>query len=114
LKDDELLLVNGKVESTEGQEITLILEEVKKITDAVPLKAKNLSITLPSREFDEPYLEDLFSILNKSKGNCEITFNFTIEKNISLKLRSQPLRIQGTSGLENQLKQKGCEIKWVL
>ena len=114
LKEDELLLVSGKVESTEGQEITLILEEAKKIADAVPQKAKNLSITLPRNECDERYLEELFSILSKSKGDCEITFDFLLEKNVHLKLRSQPLRIKGTSGLEVELKKKGCEIQWIL
>ncbi len=114
LKDDQLLIVEGKVESTEGQEITLILEEARNIADAVPLKARNLCITLPKNRLDEQYLEDLFAILSKTKGNCEITFDFPLEENISLKLYSQPLRIQGTSRLGDELQKKGCRIDWVL
>jgi len=114
LKDDQLLIVEGKVESTEGGEITLILEEVKKIADAVPLRAKNLFISLPKTQLNERYLEDLFAILSRSKGSCEITFDFPLDENISLKLRSQPLRIQGTSRLEDELRQKGCGIDWIL
>jgi DNA polymerase-3 subunit alpha len=114
LKDDQLLIVEGRVESTEGGEITLILEEAGKIADAVPLKARSLFITLPKKELNEQYLEDLFAILSKSKGNCEITFDFPLDENVSLRLYSQPLRIQGTSRLEDQLKQKGCRIDWIL
>jgi DNA polymerase-3 subunit alpha len=114
LKDDQLLIVEGKVESTEGQEITLILEDAKNIADAVPLKARNLFISLPKNQLDEQYLEDLFTILSKSKGNCEIIFDFPLDENISLKLHSQPLRIQGTSRLGEELQNKGCRIDWIL
>jgi DNA polymerase-3 subunit alpha len=114
LSDGELLLVDGKVESSEGQEITLILEEAKKIADAVPLKAKKLCLTLPGVGFDERLLEDLFSILSKSKGNCEIIFDILLEENLSLSMLSQPLRIQGTSRLEDELQRKGCGVHWIL
>jgi DNA polymerase-3 subunit alpha len=114
LSDGELVLVDGKVESSEGQEITLILEEAKKIADAVPLKAKKLYLTLPEIGFDEHLLEDLFSILSKSKGSCEIIFDISLEENLSLSMLSQPLRIQGTSRLEDELQRKGCGVRWIL
>lgn len=114
LKEDELLIVEGKVETVEGQEITLILEEVKKIADAVPLKAKNLSITLPCKGVNDLYLEELFMILSKSKGSCEITFDLPVGPDIFLKIQSQPLRIQGNSRLETELRQKGCSVDWIL
>ncbi|MBA2620641.1 MAG: DNA polymerase III subunit alpha [Acidobacteria bacterium] len=115
LKDDELLLVGGRVESTEGAEITLILEEAKKIADAVPLKAKNIFITLPEKDVcTDGYLDELFALLSRSRGNCEITFNLRLEKGVLLKLVSQPLRIQGDSRLEVELKKKGCSVHWVL
>jgi DNA polymerase III alpha subunit len=114
LKENELLLVDGKVESTEGQEITLILEEARKISDAIPLKAKKMNITLPTQSFDEHYLEELFSVLSKSKGSCEITFDLRLEEKVVLVMRSQPLRIQGTSRLETELREKGCDVQWIL
>ena len=114
LKDDELLIINGKVESNEGPEITLILEEAKKLADAIMQKAHNVSITLPSHQVDEKYLEDIFTILDKHKGNCEVYLNFRLGREISIRVRSQPLRIQGSSRLENDLKQRGCQVEWVL
>ncbi|MBA3634208.1 MAG: DNA polymerase III subunit alpha [Acidobacteria bacterium] len=114
LKDDELLIVNGKVESAEGQEITLILEETKKIADAITHRAQNISIILPNKNIDEKYLEDIFTVLSKNKGSCEVFLSFRLDKDILLKVHSQPLRVQGSSLLENDLKQKGCQVSWIL
>jgi len=114
LKDDELLIVGGKVESTEGQEITLILNEVKRIADAVPLKAREVSISLPFNIFDEFYFEELLALLSKNQGKCEVLLNFLTDDNVFLKMRSQPLRIQGSSNLEKELKGKGCSVNWIL
>ncbi|MCA1623544.1 MAG: DNA polymerase III subunit alpha, partial [Acidobacteria bacterium] len=115
LKEDELLIVTAKVESIEGQEITLIVEEAKKLSEAILLKAQNVSILLPSRDFiDENYFEDLFNVLSKHNGNCKVFLNINLENNIVLKFRSEPLRVQGSVLLENELRQKGCQVKWIL
>jgi DNA polymerase-3 subunit alpha len=117
LKDGELIIVDGRVESTEGQEVTLILEEVKKLADAVPLKARTLNINVKSKDFNEAYLEDLVTILNKNRGNCEVNFNFCLENEINeikIKMQSPVVRIHGTSLLANKLEEKGCQVEWVL
>ena len=114
LKDNELLIVSGKVESTEGQEITLILEETKKLDDAITNKANSVSITFPARQVDEKYLEDIFTVLDRHKGNCRVYMNLSLESGVFLKVQSKPLRIQGSSRLEHELKQKGCQVEWVL
>ena len=114
LKDDEMLIVFGKVESVEGQEITLILEESKKIADAITHKAQQVLITLPSKNVDERFLENIFTVLSKHKGGCEVFLRFRLENEIYLKIHSQPLRIQGSSRLENDLRQTGCQVSWQL
>ena len=114
LKDDELLIVNGKVEAVDGQEITLILEETKKIADAVTQKAQTVSIELPSKRLDEKYFEEIFTVLSKNKGTCQVFLNIRLERDVALKLHSPPLSVQGSSRLENDLKEKGCRVKWVL
>ncbi len=117
LKDGELIIVDGRVESTEGQEVTLILEEVKKLADAVPLKARTLNINVKSKDFNEAYLEDLVTILNKNRGDCEVNFNFCLENEINeikIKMQSPVVRIHGTSLLANKLEEKGCQVEWVL
>jgi DNA polymerase-3 subunit alpha len=114
LKDEELLIISGKVESCEGQEITLIVEEAKKIADAVPLKARGVSIILPEDNCDENFLEDLFGLLSSQRGNCEVFLSIKLVQKVLLKIHSQPLRVQGSSRLERDLRQKGCQVLWSL
>ena len=114
LKDDELLIVEARVESAEGQEITVIINEVKRIADAVPLKAREVTIDLPAKINDEVYFEELFAALSKNQGKCEVLLRFNVGEAVALQMRSQPLRIQGSSALENELTAKGCRVKWIL
>jgi DNA polymerase-3 subunit alpha len=114
LKEDELIIVTGKVESTEGQEITLILDEVQKLDDAVPSKAQKVSITVTKESADEKILEEIFAMLSRHQGKCDVYFNLLLADNISVSLLSQPLRINGTRNLENELSRKGCKVRWEL
>lgn len=115
LKDDELLIVEGRVESVEGQEMTIIVNEVRRLADAVPLKAREVYITLPARKFEGIYFDELFTLLSKNHGKCEVLLDFALEESgVNLKMRSQPLRIQGSSVLERELEEKGCQVRWVL
>lgn len=114
LKEDDLLIVTGKVESTEGQEITLILDEAQKLDDALPSKAQKVSITLTEGSADEKNLEEILAMLSRQQGKCEVYFNLLLTDNVSVSLRSQPLRINGTRNLENDLCLKGCRVKWEL
>jgi DNA polymerase III subunit alpha len=114
LRDDEIIIVDGKVEAHDGTEITLILEEAKRLADAVPQKAKHLLISFPLNKFNEKYLDDLLTLLSKDKGKCEVFLNLALENDMTVKIYSQPLRIQGSKNLENELKTKGCSVDWVL
>lgn len=114
LKEDALLIVEGRVESNEGQEITLIMEDARLLADAVPQKARNLSITLPQKPFDETFFEKLFTILSRNKGHCEVHLSFVLDEKISLKMLSMPLRTQGSSRIEQDLREHGCQVTWIL
>ncbi len=114
LKEDELLIIEGKVESSEGQEITVIMDEAKRLADAVPLKAQSVSITLPENGVEEAFLEDVFKLLSKDTGKCLVNLNLILEQRVLLTIFSQPLRIQGSSKLERDLRERGCQVNWVL
>jgi DNA polymerase-3 subunit alpha len=114
LKDNELIIVNGKVESVEGHEITIILESVRKLAEAVSLEAKKVSIILPSKNFDAVYFDDLLNTLSRNRGNCEVFLKLDLEEQINVKILSQPIRIQGSTALENELVDKGCQVAWNL
>ena len=114
LRDDEVLIVEGKVEANDGTEITVILDEAKRLADAVPQKAKHLLISLPLEEYNESYLDTLLTLLSKDKGKCEVFLTLELEKALNVRIYSQPLRIQGSKSLENELHTRGCRVNWVL
>jgi len=114
LRDNELLIVEGKVESGEGQEITIILETARKLADAIPLKARQATIVLPEKGVGKIFLEELFTTLSRDKGNCEVGLEVLLDKKLTIKLQSNPLRIQGSSRLENELIDRGCKVNWIL
>jgi DNA polymerase III subunit alpha len=114
LKDDEIIIVEGRVEASDGTEITVILEEAKRLADAVPQKARHLLVSLPLEEYNESYLDGLLTLLSREKGKCEVYLNLELGKALNVRIYSQPLRIQGSKKLETELITKGCRVDWVL
>ena len=64
-----MLIVTGKIESADGQELTLIIEDVQRLEDAFPMKAQKLSITLSEDKAEIGLLEDLFALLSRTREN---------------------------------------------
>lgn len=113
LKNDQLIIVEGRIESAEGADITFIVNDAWALEDALPKNAKSVTITLPDRELEEDYLQDLMALLNSSDGRCEVFFELPID-GIEAKLYSQQLSIRGTGALESDLKARGCGVNWIL
>jgi DNA polymerase-3 subunit alpha len=113
LKNDELLIIDAKVESAEGLDITVIMSDARSLTEALPKNAKSVDITLPANKIDDEYLHDLLSVLNDASGKTEVYLDLMID-DVKVKLHSQPIRIQGSSRLETQLRNRGCEVNWIL
>ena len=78
------------------------------------LEAKNISITVPEKSLDGKYIDDLFTILSRNRGNCEVFLSFKIDNEVSVKILSQPMRIQGSAVLEQELLKSGCQVRWNL
>jgi len=111
LKDDDLLIVTGKLEASEGQEVTLILNDAKRLDDAKPMNARSMSIGLPKIALGEEYFDSLLEVLNRSQGNCDVYLNMTVDE-LDLSIMSLPLKIQGTRRLQAELEAKGCTVEW--
>ncbi|MEZ5346110.1 MAG: DNA polymerase III subunit alpha [Pyrinomonadaceae bacterium] len=112
LADDELLIVEGKVESNEGQEITLIVDEIKRLSDSVFESSSKLSIDLPQKGCDEMLLGEILSLLSIKRGRCEVFLKIRLENGISANVFAEPLKIEGTSGIESKLRDLGCSVTW--
>ncbi len=113
LTNDALLIVEGRVEAVDGQEITLIVDDVKNLVDALPKNARSVSIGLPATGLNEEFLTDLFSALSQTQGKCDVFLCLPIDS-LEVKLESQILRIEGSARLEKELQSRGCTVDWVL
>ncbi len=113
MENDSLLIVEGKVESAEGQETTLIVSDVRSLHDAVSKNARAVTISLPEKESAEDSLEDIYALLNDELGRTDVFLEMKLDGRV-VKLQSPGLRIQGSRKLETELTNRGCSVNWVL
>lgn len=114
LKDDELVIVSGRIESAEGAEVTVILDNVESLDDAIPARSQRVLINLPPGEVCEQWLEEVFTLLSGQPGKCDVYLSLPLGAGRAVNLLSQPLRIQGNRRLERELMSKGCGVSWEL
>ncbi len=112
LNEDELVILKGRIDSNEGQEMTVIIDEVQSLTDNVYKNARQLKVFLPEKNCNEKYLEEIFTLLGKTQGVCEVLLNVGIGKNYTSQIVVGPLRIRGSQSIEKELKLKGCRVAW--
>jgi Ni,Fe-hydrogenase III component G len=108
--DDALLIIEGKVEAIDGQEITLIVEDVKDLADARPRNARGMVITLPETDMERK-LNEIYTMLSSAQGRCDVVIKMSVE-NKEVTLQSQILRVEGSARLERELSARGCSVEW--
>jgi len=52
-------------------------------------------------------------VLNASDGRCEVLIEMQLN-GVSIQMRSQPVRVQGSYALEQALRERGCDVRWQL
>lgn len=113
ITDDALLIVEGRVETAEGSELTIIVSELRSLRDAEAGTARQLSIGLPAGMVDEEYLFDIYSMLSRSRGGCEVQIEVPLDR-ASVIVDAPSVRVKGSESLEAALRSKGCSVSWHL
>ncbi|MCC6327079.1 MAG: DNA polymerase III subunit alpha [Acidobacteria bacterium] len=113
IADDALLIVEGRVETAEGAELTVIASNIRSLRGAESGNAKRVSLTLPADSVDERYLFELYSLLNQARGDCEVLIEIPIN-GLSVVIDTPVVRLKGSETLEAALRSKGCSIAWHL
>jgi len=111
-KDDEMVIVEGRIEATEGQEPTLIVSEVRSLDESVASTARSVTITVPEDHIDQAFLEDVFVTLSSKTGKCDVYVNLAVDE-ARVKLHAPALRVEGSRSLQQKLETKGCRVEWV-
>jgi DNA polymerase-3 subunit alpha len=113
LKEDDLVVIGGKIEASEGQDTTLIVSDVQSLSDAMFANARGIELTIPVSTASSDYIDELFTVFSGSPGSCDVYLNLEID-GMRLKLHSQPLKVRGSRNLEAELRSRGCEVEWMI
>ncbi|HVF46240.1 MAG TPA: hypothetical protein VNA17_01600, partial [Pyrinomonadaceae bacterium] len=111
LADDGMFIAEGNIEAAEGQEPTLKINELKPLDDAVANRACSVNIVLANPAPDEAYLEDLYAILERERGRCEVFLTMRAG-DAKVKLHACALGIAGSRALQQELEHRGCKVTW--
>jgi DNA polymerase-3 subunit alpha len=113
LRDDELIIADGRIEASEGQEETLIISDVRLLADAEPTRAHEAVIRLPQNVFDEQFYERVFRLLNDNKGECGISLRISAG-DVEADIEAGHIRVRGSGKLQQQLGDLGCTVEWIV
>jgi DNA polymerase-3 subunit alpha len=112
LKDDEMFIAEGRIEAAEGQEPTLMINELRSLDEAVAGGARELNIHLPNGAGDEAYLEGLYNLLERDRGRCGVFLTMDAG-DATVRLQAEGLSVFGSRSLQRDLEERGCSVEWV-
>jgi DNA polymerase-3 subunit alpha len=113
LKDDELIIAEGRIEGSEGQEETLIVTDIKLLADAQPMRAREAAIRLPESVFDETFYEKVFKLLSDNRGECGVSLKIPAGE-VEAHLEAAHIRVKGSAKLQDELEKLGCRVDWLI
>jgi DNA polymerase-3 subunit alpha len=109
---DATVLVNGRAEISDDGAITVIVEKVTELTQAVQKKAREIIIGFPDTVDSAQLCEAVRNLLEQSKGDCDV-FVEVVTEGMLVRVRAHPsLKVQGSAEIESALRNLGCEVKW--
>ena len=104
---------SGRIEGSDGQEETLIINDVKLLADAQPMRAREAAIKLPASSFDEKFYEQVFRLLSDNKGECGVSLKIAAG-DVEAHIEATHIRVKGSAKLEQELAKLGCSVDWVI
>ncbi len=111
LKDDEMVIAEGRIEAAEGQEPTLIINELRSLDESVATTARSINVTIPPGRGDQAYLEDIFVTLGTHNGKCAVYINLSAD-DAAVRVHASTMRVDGSRALQQKLEGKGCRVDW--
>jgi DNA polymerase-3 subunit alpha len=110
--DDKTVLVNGRAEISDDGIITVIVEKLTELTQAVQQKAREMTIAFPAAPDSAQLFEAVRNLLEQSKGDCDV-FVELVSEGMLVRVRAHPsLKVQGSAEIESALRNLGCEVRW--
>lgn len=111
LKENEMFVADGRLEAAEGQEPTLMINELRSLDEQVASRAREVNIRIPPG-LGEEYLEGLYGLLERDRGRCGV-FLTVAAGETEVKLQAENLSVAGSRSLQRELESRGCTVDWV-
>ncbi len=111
LADDAMFIADGNIEAAEGQEPTLKINSLQSLDETVATNAREVNITIPGGSPDEAYFEQLYSLLERDRGRCDVFLTMNAE-GAQVKLQAGGLAVAGSRSLQWELESRGCQVQW--
>ena len=106
------MLVTGRVENTDEGMVTVIVEKVGELDQAIQQKAREITVRLPPETELPKVCDAVKRVLETSPGECEV-FIEVRSNGAMVRMRAHPsLKVQGSTQLEAALRDLGCDVNW--
>ena len=110
--DEATVLISGRAEISDDGMITVIVEKITELTQAIQQKARELIIGLPDAAEAGQLCEAVKNLIEQSKGDCDV-FVEVVSEGMLVRIRAHPsLKVQGSAEIEAALRNLGCQVKW--
>ncbi|HVS22075.1 MAG TPA: OB-fold nucleic acid binding domain-containing protein, partial [Pyrinomonadaceae bacterium] len=110
--NDATVLVTGRAEISDDGAITVIVERVVELDQAIQQKARELVVRLPAAADAAKLSDAIRKLIEPSKGDCDV-FIELITEGMLVRVRAHPsLKVMGSASMETALRDLGCEVSW--
>jgi len=112
IRDEAVLLVTGRVENSDEGIVTVMVDKVGELEQAIQQKATEVTVCLPKESDLAKLCDAVKGVLETSSGNCEVFIEVSCNGSV-VKMRAHPsLKVEGSSRLEAALRDLGCDVRW--
>ena len=112
IKDEAILLVSGRLEISDDGAMSLVVDRIGELGQAIQQKATELVIQVRAKTDPDATFKSIRKALENSKGDCDVFIEIVLDESL-VRVRAHPsLKVEGSSDLETALQKLGCQIKW--
>lgn len=113
ITESSAVLITGRFEVSDDSTATLIVDDVASLGEVLQRRARELVIRLPEVSLADTQCNDIWRILGKYKGECEVLIEIKLKDNLKVHMKiHQTIRVTGCLNLQNDLIELGCSVEW--
>jgi DNA polymerase-3 subunit alpha len=112
VKNELPVLVSGRLELSEDNPPSIIVDQVQSLDDLV--KGKEMVVLrVPQAAGDAAELfDDILHLINTNSGNCDVMLETAVDNDIVVRVRvSSTLRVERSERFETAARKMGCVVK---